>query len=104
MGTPAALRPVGLGRTPDQSGSGNSEKLNRIPVEPKPIAAKTSRQGTREQRLAGLVNNLSSSLSHFGWRVKGFAESCPFHFLITVAGVSFVAGVGLRIWRSSRYE
>lgn len=35
--------------------------------------------------------------------VRTFANERPLHLIAIVAGASFVAGVGLRIWRSKRY-
>lgn len=35
--------------------------------------------------------------------IRGFANERPLQFVGVVAGVSLVAGIALRIWRSKRY-
>ena len=37
-------------------------------------------------------------------QTRNVMDNYPLHFLAGVAGVAFIAGVLLRIWRSSRYE
>jgi ElaB/YqjD/DUF883 family membrane-anchored ribosome-binding protein len=37
-------------------------------------------------------------------RVRGFTDRRPLHFVGVIAGAAFLAGVGLRIWRSRHYE
>ena len=37
-------------------------------------------------------------------RARSMAENYPLHILAGVAGLAFIAGVLLRIWRSNRYE
>lgn len=37
-------------------------------------------------------------------RARGIVENYPLHVLAGVAGLAFIAGVLLRVWRSSRYE
>ena len=37
-------------------------------------------------------------------QARNVLENYPLHFLAGVAGVAFIAGVLLRVWRSSRYE
>jgi ElaB/YqjD/DUF883 family membrane-anchored ribosome-binding protein len=37
-------------------------------------------------------------------RTRNLIDNYPLHFLAGVAGIAFIAGVLLRVWRSSRYE
>ena len=37
-------------------------------------------------------------------RARGVVEEYPLHLLAAVAGLAFIAGVLLRVWRTSRYE
>lgn len=47
---------------------------------------------------------LSSRGNSFLYAIRRFADERPLHFVGIVASAAFVAGVVLRVWRSSRYE
>jgi hypothetical protein len=47
-------------------------------------------------KVSGAANSLTGT-------VRRFADERPLHFVEVVAGVAFVTGVALRIWRSKRY-
>lgn len=49
-----------------------------------------------QRKISGAATSLARS-------VRRFADERPLHFVGVVAGVSLVAGVALRIWRSKRY-
>ena len=52
-------------------------------------------------RVQSQVSVAGKSLVH---RIRRFADERPLQFLGIVAGLGFLAGAGLRIWRSNRYE
>lgn len=58
-------------------------------------AAEHSFRATQD-RISGAATSLARS-------VRRFANERPLHFVGAVAGVGFVFGVALRIWRSKRY-
>jgi len=49
-----------------------------------------------QRKVSAAANSLTRTVHHF-------ADERPLHFVEVVAGVAFVAGVALRIWRSRRY-
>lgn len=71
-------------------------------------------QKTKEAIESGLVEakdalgsaqrKVSDSVEAATQRFREFARQRPLHLLGMVAGVAFTIGIGLRIWRSSRYE
>jgi len=58
-------------------------------------AAKDSLHAAR-RKVSGAANSLTRT-------VRRFADERPLDFVKVVAGVAFVTGVALRIWRSKRY-
>lgn len=54
--------------------------------------------------LRAAQSKVSDSTEDAMRRFRTFAEEHPFHLLAIIAGAAFAVGVGLRIWRSSRYE
>jgi ElaB/YqjD/DUF883 family membrane-anchored ribosome-binding protein len=50
-----------------------------------------------QRRLTQSAEELKSS-------IREFADKRPLHFVGVIAGVAFVTGVALRIWRSNSYE
>lgn len=58
-------------------------------------AAERSLRATR-RKVSDAANLLMRS-------VRSFADERPLHFVGVVAGIAFVTGVALRIWRSKRH-
>ena len=56
-----------------------------------------------EQSFRSTQRKLSGAASSLARSVRRFADERPLHFVGVVAGVAFVAGVALRIWRSKQY-
>jgi hypothetical protein len=60
-------------------------------------------KGVRQSILVA-AHGISTVLSDIVHRTRRLADERPLHFVGGVAAVSLLAGVGLRIWRSSRYD
>jgi len=60
-------------------------------------------EGIKNSILFG-THKLSKTYSAAFHRTRKFADEQPLHFVAGVAAASLLAGVGLRIWRSNRYE
>jgi hypothetical protein len=56
-----------------------------------------------ERSLRATQRKLSDAANSLTRMVRRFADERPLHFVEVVAGVAFVTGVALRIWRSKRY-
>jgi ElaB/YqjD/DUF883 family membrane-anchored ribosome-binding protein len=70
------------------------EPAKQIP-EPSTVAAERSFRTAQRKVSSGAASLMRS--------VRRFANERPLQFVGIVAGMSFVAGVALRIWRSNRY-
>ena len=55
-----------------------------------------------ERSLRATRRKLSDATTSLNRSVRRFKDERPLHFVGVVAGMAFVAGVGLRIWRSKR--
>jgi hypothetical protein len=74
---------------------------------PEPIPITRVPGAAAQQTVDQLRNALSAAgrrMSSLRDQVIRFAHERPLQFLEIIAGASFLAGVGLRIWRSRRYE
>ena len=97
MGIPAPLSPVS---SPDH---GPDPSNSPMPM-PLKAARAPSWQTVMEQRLSRAGRSCAHTAGNFRMHLRDLAENRPFHLLVTIAAVSFVTGIALRIWRSSRYE
>jgi hypothetical protein len=60
------------------------------------LAAAENHFHAAQRKVSGAANSLTRT-------VRRFADERPLRFVEVVAGVAFVTGVVLRIWRSKRY-
>lgn len=56
-----------------------------------------------EGSIRAVRRNVTHSTRSLLESIGRFADERPLHLVVTIAGIAFVAGVALRIWRS-RYE
>lgn len=57
-----------------------------------------------QQSFQNAQRKLAYSADLLQTKLRRFADESPLHFVAAIAGAAFIAGVALRIWRSSRYE
>lgn len=60
------------------------------------LAAAQSSLRAAQRKASGIADSVTNNL-------RRFADERPLYFVGAVAGVAFVAGMGLRIWRSTRH-
>jgi hypothetical protein len=85
----------------------NTDKVTplMLPVESTESANEIYRDtlASAERVLGKAKDEVSQAAASAARSVRRFANERPLHFVGIIAGISLLAGVALRIWRSKRY-
>ena len=106
MTRPTPALPIPPNKSPEPEPVGDRATLELVSTAPRtgPTELLTVAAESIKNSILFATHKLSRTSSATFSRTRKLVDQEPLYFVAGVAAASLLAGVGLRIWRSSRYE